>query len=148
MSGTRNTVKNAIQSIVSQATGVKSVFTYRPKLMQQTNFPAVIVNIAKSNETRLTTNAPHGRKMIKFTAQLEISTVDLSADGSGQNDFDDILDNIDAQLRLDPMLGGVAVGATVEYINTLCSPPQIVNGSNVVLMAIKQFDVTVQISNA
>lgn len=146
MSGTRNTIKNAIQGIVQQATGVKSVFTYRPKLMVQTNFPAVVVSIAKSNETRLTMNAPNGRKIIKFTAQLEVSTVDLSADGSGQLTFDDLLDAIDTQLRKDPTLAGTAVGATVEYINTLTSPPQIVGGQNVVLMAIKQFDVSVQVA--
>jgi hypothetical protein len=143
---TRNTIKTAIQGIVQQATGVKSVFTYRPKLMQQTNMPAVVVNLAKSSETRLTMSAPNGRKQIKFTAQLEIASYDLSGDGSGQLAFDDLLDAIDTQLRKDPTLAGTAIGATIEYINTVTAPPQVVGGTNVMMMAIKTFDVCVQVT--
>lgn len=143
---TRNSIKTAIQTIVQQATGVKSVFTYRPKLMQQTNMPAIVISLAKSNETRLTMSAPLGRKQVKFTAQLEIASLDLSGDGSGQLAFDDLLDAIDVQLRKDPTLGGTAIGATIEYINTITTPPQTVGGTNVMMMALKQFDVTVQVT--
>lgn len=145
---TRRDVKNAIQGIIQDATGVKKVFTYRPKLMQQTDFPSVVVSLAKSKETRLTAAAPRGKKIIEFTAQLEISTIDLSPDGSGQLDFDDLLDAIDVELRKDPTLAGVAIGATVDYINTVTTQPQIVGGQNVVHLAVKQFDVSVQVNNA
>jgi hypothetical protein len=148
MSGIRNEVKKAIQTIVQNAEGVKKVSMFRPKLMVQTDLPMVVVNLAKSKETRSSASAPFGKKRIQFTAQLEISTIDLSVDGSGQLDFDDLLDAIDVELRKDPTLGGVALGATVEYINTMTTPPQIVSGQNVVLMAVKQFDVSVQVSNA
>jgi hypothetical protein len=145
MSGIRNTVKTAIQTILQNAEGVKKVTTFRPKLMVQTDLPMVVVNLAKARETRLTAMAPHGKKVIQYTAQLEISTIDVSTDGSGQLAFDDLLDAIDDQLRLDPTLGGVAIGATVEYINTITTPPQIVGGQNIMLLAIKQFDVSVQV---
>jgi hypothetical protein len=145
---TRKDVKTAIQTAIQDATGIKKVFTFRPKLMQQTDFPSVVIALVKSKETRLTQSAPRGKKLIEFTAQLEISNIDLSNDGSGQLVFDDLLDAIDVELRKDPTLGGVAIGATVDYINTITTPPQVVGGQNVVHMAIKQFDVTVQVTNA
>lgn len=141
----RKDVKNAIQGIIQVAPGVKKVSTFRPKLLQQTDFPAVVISLPKAKETRLTASAPRGKKVIEFTAQLEISTVDLSNDGSGQLDFDDLLDAIDDELRKDPSLNGVAIGATVDFINTITTSPQIVGGQNVVLMAVKQFDVSVQV---
>lgn len=146
MSGTRQSVKTAIQNVVKNATGVKTVKTFRPKLMVQTDLPMVVVSLAKSKETRLSASAPHGKKVIEYTAQLEISTVDVSNDGSGQLVFDDLLDAIDTQLRLDPTFGGVALGATVEYINTVVSPPQVVGGQNIILLAVKQFDFKVLVN--
>jgi hypothetical protein len=145
---TRQDVKNAIKTAIADATGLKKVFTFRPKLMQQTDFPSVVISLSKSKEERLTQSAPRGKKVIEFTAQLEISTIDLSADGSGQLAFDDLLDAIDVEIRKDPSLAGVAIGAAIDYINTVTTPPQIVGGQNSVLMAIKQFDVTVQVNNA
>jgi hypothetical protein len=145
---TRKDVKVAIQGIIADATGLKKVFTFRPKLMQQTDFPSVVVSLVKSKETRLTASAPRGKKIIEYTAQLEISDIDLTPDGSGQLAFDDLLDAIDVELRKDPTLAGVAIGATIDYINTMTTPPQIVGGQNVVHMAVKQFDVTVQVTNA
>lgn len=146
MSSTRQSVKTAIQNVVKNAVGVKSVKTYRPKLMVQTDLPMVVVSLAKSKETRLSANAPHGKKLLKFTAQLEISTVDVSNDGSGQLVFDDLLDAIDTQLRTDPTFGGVAIGATVEFIDTVVTPPQVVGGQNIILLAIKQFDFSVLVN--
>jgi hypothetical protein len=148
MIGTRQSVKNAIVNVVKNATGVKKVMTYRPKLMVQTDLPMVIVSLARSKEERLSASAPHGKKVIRFTAQLEISTIDVSNDGSGQLVFDDLLDAIDAQLRTDPTFGGVALGATVEYINTATTPPQVVGGQNIILLAVKQFDFAVLVNNA
>lgn len=141
----RTDVKNAIQGIVENAAGVSKVYTFRPKRMDQVDMPAVIVSLVKSKETRLTASAPFGKKEIEYTAQLEITTVDVTPDGSGQLVFDDLLDAIDAELRKDPQLGGIALGATVEYINTMVTPPQVVGGQNIVLLAIKQFDVSVQV---
>jgi hypothetical protein len=143
---TRQDVKSAIKTTIADATGVKKVFTYRPKLMQQTDFPSVVISLPKSKEERLTQGAPYGKKIIEFTAQLEISTIDLSPDGSGQLGFDDLLDAIDAELRKDPTMGGAVLSATVDHINTITTPPQIVGGQNVVHLAIKQFDVSMQVT--
>jgi hypothetical protein len=147
MSGPRQSVKTAIQNVVKNAVGVKKVSTYRPKLMVQTDLPLVVISLSKSKETRLSASAPHGKKVIEYTAQLEISQVDVSNDGSGQLAFDDLLDAIDTQLRTDPTFGGVAIGATVNYINTMLTPPQVVGGQNIILLAIKQFDFSVLVNN-
>lgn len=145
MTTTRNDVKNAIQTLLAQIPSVRKVTTFRPKTMVQTDFPAVVVNLVKSKETRLTQSAPFGKKQIEFTAQLEVSMIDVSNDGSGQLAFDQVLDDIDTQLRTDPTLGGIALGSTIQFINTAITPPQIVAGQNMILIAVKQFDVTVQV---
>lgn len=137
---TRQDVKKAVQATVQQLTQIKAVNLYRNRL--QVQFPCVTIAIPKSKETRISAAAPHGKKRIDFTVQLEIFDWDNSADGSYALTFDDLLDQIDGQLRLDPTLGGVVWASTVEYIHTTVAPPQKANGQTVALLAIKQFDVT------
>lgn len=140
----RNDIKNAIKNLVSQAAGVKAVYTYRPKLIN--TFPAVVVSLKQSNEERAGSPAPLAKKHIEFVAQLEISMIDTSPDGSGQLAFDDVLDAIDEKLRSDPTLGGTVLGSTIKYIRTNVAPPIKTNGEAVLLAAVKQFDVTVQVT--
>lgn len=140
----RQQVKEAIKTLVAQAPGVKAVYTYRPKYIN--TFPAVVVSLKQSNETRAGSPAPIAKKIIEFTAQLEISMLDLSPDGSGQLVFDDVLDAIDEQLRTDPTLGGTVLASTIKYIKTTTAPPVKTNGEAVLLAAIKQFDVSVQVT--
>lgn len=140
----RQQIKNAIKTLVSGASGVQAVYTYRPKIMS--TFPAVVISLKQSNETRGTSPAPISKKFIEFTALLEISTLDKTPDGSGQLAFDDLLDAIDAQLRSDPTLGGNALGSTIKYIKTTVAPPIKANGEAILLAAVKQFDVLVQVT--
>lgn len=143
---TRQSVKNAIKATIQDAVGVKSVFLYRPKEQEETDFPSVVITLPKSKETRLTQSAPVGKKLIEFTAQLEVFTIDTTRDGSGALDFDDILDAIDAELRKDPTMGASVLSSTIDHITTNVAPATLVNGQNIALMAIKQFDVTVQVT--
>lgn len=143
---TRQDVKVAIANVIQTVTSVKTVMTYRSKLAQQAQLPMVTVLLPRSKETRLTQSAPNGKKIVQFTAQLEIVTVDVSADGSGQLTFDDVLDAIDAALRANPTLNGSVLASTVEFITTAVGEPYLVNGQTVGLAAIKQFDVSVQVT--
>jgi hypothetical protein len=142
----RTNVKNAIQQTLQSTPGVVSVQTFRPKNTLPQQMPEVVIALASSKEERFTASAPIGKKLIKFTARLEIFNVDLSPNGSGQLDFDDLLDNIDIQLRKDPTLGGAVLSATIEHITTTVSPPMLANGQTVALAAMKTFDVTVQVT--
>lgn len=142
----RNDVKKAIQVAIQKATGVKSVYTRRQKITPQNAYPLVIVSLPKSRETRTTQQAPAGKKHIKYTAQLDIFNIDTTPDGSGQDSFEDVLDAIDDQLRKDPTFGGAVLSAGIEHIDTTLAPPQLVDGQNIALLSIKQFDVTVQVT--
>lgn len=145
MSTTRQNVKNAIKSVVQNTVGIKMVSTFRPKLIQQTNFPSIVITLPSSKEERLTGGAPHGKKLIVYRAQLEIAMIDTTNDGSGMLTFDALLDAVDDQLRLDPTMGGQVLGATIDYINTTVTTPQLV-GNNIAYLGIKAFDVTVQVA--
>lgn len=141
---TRRQIKSAIQTLVSQAAGVKAVYTYRPKLMNV--FPAVVISLKQSDETRASSPVYLAKKNIEFVAQLEITMIDTTPDASGQLAFDDVLDAIDAKLRSDVTLGGTVLASGVEYIKTAVGPAVKADGENVVLTAIKQFDVRLQIT--
>lgn len=140
----RTQVKNAIKNLVASAAGVKAAYTYRPKNIS--TFPVVVVHLRESNETRVSSPAPLAKKHIEFTALLEIIMYDFTPDGSGQLAFDDLLDAIDTQLRSDPTLGGTVLASTIKYIKTNVAPPIQTNGESILLQAVKQFDVTVQVT--
>jgi hypothetical protein len=140
--GIRRSVKEAIKTTILRTNGITSVMTFRPKV-KQTNFPLVVVSLSKSRETSASAPRPLGKRNTKYLATVQILHYDYSGDGSGQLDFDDMLDAIDAQLRDDPQLGGVALASAVEYIETIVAPPQL-DQQALVLAAVKQFDVTVQ----
>jgi hypothetical protein len=140
----RQTIKQALQTLLQNTPGIKAVNTYRRKL--DNRFPIITIYLPKSDETRASASAPLGKKFLKFTAQLEIFTIDQSTDGSGQLEFDDLLDAVDQQLRSDVTLGGTVLASTIEFIKTNVSPPMLVNGQNVALLAVKQFDITVQVT--
>lgn len=142
----RNDVKNAIAAAVRKATGITTVYTYSQKITPQTAYPVCFVSLPKAHESRGTAQAPVGKKFIKYTAQLDIFNIDTSPTGSGQTTFEDLLDSIDFQLRQDPSLGGVVLGAGIEHIDTTLAPPQLIDGQNIVLLSIKQFDVLVQVT--
>lgn len=142
----RNDVKNAIASAIQNTSGINTIYTYPRKINPQTTYPLAIVSLPKSHETRVTAQAPVGKKYIKYTAQLDIFNIDTTPDGSGQKAFEDLLDALDSQLRVDPTLAGAVLGAAIEHIDTTLAPPQLVDGQNIVLLAIKQFDVLVQVT--
>jgi hypothetical protein len=142
----RNDVKNAIKNALVNTSGVKTVDTRRRKITPQTLFPLVIISLPKSKETRVSAQAPLGKKNNKMVGRLEIFNVDVTPDGSGQDLFEDLLDAIDEQLRKDPTLGGAVLSAGIEYIDTDVALPQLADGQNVALFAVKQFDVTVQVT--
>jgi hypothetical protein len=142
----RNDVKNAIASAIQNAPGIRTVYTFSQKMTPQTAYPVAIVSLPKAHETRVSAQAPVGKKYIKYTAQLDIFNIDTTPNGTGQLAFEDLLDSIDSQLRLDPSLAGVVLGAAIEHIDTTLAPPQLVDGQNIVLLAVKQFDVLVQVT--
>jgi hypothetical protein len=141
----RNEVKEAIQNVLSNVPGVASIYGYRPNPKYITQFPTVIISIPKADEERLSASAPIGMKKVEFSAQIEIFAYDNSADGSGQQTFETLLDDIDAALRANPTLNGSVLSAGIDYLRTQVAAPQMVNQS-IALLAMKQFDVTVQIS--
>lgn len=142
----RNDVKKAIASAIQNTSGITSVYTFPRKINPQTTYPLAIISLPKSHETRATSQAPVGKKFIKYTAQLDIFNIDTTSDGSGQTAFEDLLDALDSQLRSDPTLGGAVLAAAIEHIDTTLAPPQLIDGQNIVLLAIKQFDVLVQVT--
>jgi hypothetical protein len=139
----RKSVKDAIKTSLSDVTQLKFIGTFRPKI--QNEFPACVISLPRADEKRASASAPIGKKRITYTAQLEIFTMDVTNDGSGALDFDDLLDAVDLALRKDVTLGGAVLSSTIEYIRTSVSNPQLVNGQTVALLAIKQFDVTVEV---
>lgn len=143
---TRRGVKQAVANVISMAAGVKKVYLFRQKIQEAKNMPSVVVTIPKQRETRVSASAPNGKKRIEFTVQLELFTFDVTNDGAGALDFDDVLDAIDAKLRLDVTLGGAVHASTVEYIQTTIMPPTMVQGQTVALMALKAFDVSVYVT--
>lgn len=141
---TRQDVKNAISNYLQNTPNVKYIGTFRPK--QQSQFPSIVISLPKSKETRRSGQAPYGKKFVRFTAQLEVFTTDVSPDGSGQLTFDDLCDSIDSMLRQDPTLGGAVLSCAVEELNTTLAPPTLIQGQTIGLLAIKTFDVTVQVT--
>jgi hypothetical protein len=148
----RRDVKQAIANELMTATGLKNVYTYRRKMNVATEYPFLVIALPKSKETALTMSRPLGRKKLEFTAQLEIYYQDASPDGSGQLVFDDLLDAIDIQLRSQPNLNsapvghsGIVLASAVEHIDTTVAPPQLI-GQAIAMLAVKQFDVTVQVT--
>lgn len=140
----REEIKAAIEAQLTGTAGLKAVYTHRPKI--QNAFPSVVIHLPKADETRVSATAPIGKKRIDFTAQLEIFTVDMTPDGSGQADFDVLLDAIDDKLRSDVTLGGAVLASGIQYIKTVVAPPQLVNGQNIALLAVKTFDVSVYVT--
>lgn len=139
-------VKKAIAVSLQNTEGIKTVYTRPRKNTTQDAYPLIVIYLPKAKETRVSAQAPIGKKNVKMTARLEIFNIDLTPDGSGQDDFDSLLDAIDVQLRQDPTLGGEVLSAGIEHIDTDVLPPQLVNGQNIALFAIKQFDVTAQVT--
>ncbi|HDR8003427.1 hypothetical protein OWP19_23860 [Bacillus cereus] len=139
----RKLVKSVVKDVLKTTVGVKKIVEYRPKLLQQTDFPSIVITIPKAREERYSASAPYGKKIIKYTVSLEVTGVDVSPDGAGQLQFDDFLDAIDVELRKDPTFGGKVLSAGVEYIQTNTTAPQLLNGQTVGLLAIKQFDVSI-----
>lgn len=135
----RRNIKTAVQTLLNSATGIKAVYTYKPKLMNQ--FPAVVINLKQSDEERVSSPIGQGKKRQEFVCSLEITMIDSSPDGSGQLTFDDALDAIDVKLRSDYTLGGTVLASAVEYIKTQVAPPIKVDGENVLLAAVKTFDI-------
>lgn len=152
LNNVRTDVKNAVANVLKNITALKSVYTYRPKIDLQTQLPRVVVALPSVEEVRVSGPAPNGKKFVKFVVQLEISHIDVSNDGSGQLTFDSLLDQIDVQLRAQEPIGGdlpnggSIIASTVEYIRTKVAQPYKVNGQNLLLLAIKQFDLVVQIT--
>lgn len=142
----RNDVKKAIQTALTGTRGINAIYTRRQKITPQNAYPLVIISLPKSHEIRKSQTAPIGKKHIKFTAQLDVFSVDTTPDGSGQDAFEDVMDAIDAQLRLDPTFAGAVLAAGIEHIDTTLAPPTLVDGQNIALLCVKQFDVTVQVT--
>jgi hypothetical protein len=140
----RNDIKELVKTAISGVSGIAAVYTHRPKIQNQ--FPAVVIHLPKADETRVSASAPIGKKKVVYTAQLEVFTIDQTPDGSGQVAFEDILDEIDIALRADPQFGGAVLAAGVEYIKTVVAPPQLVNGQNIAILAVKTFDITVMVT--
>lgn len=140
----REDLKNAVKNAISGVSGIQMIYTYRPKI--QNVFPAIVISLPRADETRISTAAPIGKKKITYTAQLEIFTIDQTPDGSGQIDYDRILDDIDYALRQQPQLNGMVLASAIEYIKTVVAPPQLVNGQNIALLAVKTFDITVMVT--
>ena len=149
----RRDVKAAIAAILQSVTGVSSVYTYSPRITSQVENPRIVVHLSKSKETRISESAPIGKKKIDFTAQLEIYAQDLTPDGAGQVSFEAVLDDIDVALRQNLTLGnptingGILLAAGLESIDTTVAPPMLATGSQtILLLAVKQFDVLVQVT--
>lgn len=142
----RNDVKKAIANALTGTKGINAIYTRRQKITPQNAYPLVIISLPKSHETRSSQTAPIGKKHIKYTAQLDIFSIDVTNDGSGQDVFEDVMDAIDAQLRLDPSFAGAVLSAGIEHIDTTLAPPTLVDGQNIALLCVKQFDVTVQVT--
>lgn len=146
----RTDLKNVIANKIRQVPDIKNVYTYFPRIQYQT--PGVIVALPQVEEVRATASAVNGKKHIKFTAQLSIQHIDNTPDGSGQLLFDSVLDKIDDVLRQDVTLGGALPGggtiiaSTVQFIRTKVAPPYLSDGNVLTLLALKQFDVVVQIT--
>lgn len=145
----RRDVKQAVVSILAGVAGITAVYPYKLKSPSTIN-PYVEVYVGKSEETRLTQSAPSGFKQVDITVQVLIYERDISNDGSGQLNFDDLLDAIDVALRqnIQPSAtinGGTLLAVALEQITTTSMPPTL-NGQIIQLLALKQFDVLVQVT--
>ncbi|WP_407310520.1 hypothetical protein [Desulfosporosinus sp. SB140] len=140
-------VKLSIQAILQGVAGVKSVYTYLPRVQQGSLFPSIVITLEKVHEKVASMGNP-GRRQIHYVASLYIQTIDPDPNGQALQDrFDDMLDAIDVTLRANKDLGGTVLKSAYESIDTDSFLPQEVAGSASMLMrAIKTFDVTVEIT--
>lgn len=141
----RTVVKQALKTVLSGVSGVKAVYTSLPR-NQQGQFPSIVITLEKTHERAVTMGNP-GKRHITYTASLYIQTIDPDPnEQASQQRFDDLLDAIDDALRSNKDLGGAVLASAWEYIDTDVLEPQLAGqGMNIILRAIKTFDVKIEI---
>lgn len=135
----RRNVRQALANFLTQATPIKSVYQGIPT--QEINeFPAAVITLPTGHEYR----ASSGKKRVEYEPLIQVWNLSYSGDAvTDELAFDDLLDNIDAQFRSDPTLGGLVLSAGDKYIDTVMPDPT-EDQHGVVLVAEKKLNVVVE----
>ena len=111
--------------------------------------PVITIYLPDTDDKVTSGPAPIGKRRIEITALLEVIMFDQNPKPEdGELIFDNILDSIDTQLHLNYNLGGVVGGSAIKGIQTHLGVPQMVEGQTVFRVAIKKFDITLNITGA
>lgn len=140
MSQYRRTVREALANFLLKETAIKSVYQGLPS-QEIDQFPAAIITLPVGRETRVA----GGKKRVDYEPLIQIW--DISVSGDGVRDglaFDDLLDEIDDQIRSDPTLGGLVLAAGIKYIETIQPDPTLDADGTLILVAEKKLDVTIE----
>jgi len=109
--------------------------------------PVITIYLPDADEKIISGPAPIGKRRVEITALLEIIMFDQNPKPEvGEAIFDNILDSIDSALRLNYNLGGVVAGSAIKSIKTHLGVPQLIEGLTIFRVAIKKFDVTLNIT--
>lgn len=142
----RQDIKNAIQTCLQGTPGIKAVFATRQRVTQNQQTPCITVYLPDAKEEAVASGIPLGKRRIEFTAILEILMVDVNVTPeAGEEQFDNMLDEIDMKLRASFTLNGVVAGSAIKNLETHVSAPQLVEGQSIFRVAIKKFDITVNV---
>lgn len=144
MANTRTGIKNAVKLVLETVPGIKAVHTNLPR--QQKDFPAVVLALEKVHEKSVTMGNP-SRRQINYSVTLYIQSIDANPDEqTAQQQFDELLDEIDVALRANKDLNGEVLKSAQDHIDTDSFEPQIAGqGLSLILRAVKTFTVTVEI---
>ncbi|GEM_PF-4475789 len=143
----RQAIKNAIKTALNgNIPNVKSVFTARQRLTPNSLTPVITIYLPDNKENQVSAPAPLGKRRLNYTALLEIIMIDNYPKAEdGEKIFDDILDAIDVQLRLNFNLGGVVDGSAIKDLETHTSAPQMIEGNTIFRVGVKKFDVVMTV---
>jgi len=124
----RADVRNAVVATFSGTAGIKSVYGRPPKQIDGSSQPALVCHIAKVREDR-TANQTRRRTYSVYLLLDYISRKPRSEDG--QDDFDALLEAVEARLRANKTLGtaGTLAAAGEPTFETDMTMPQTQEGS-------------------
>jgi len=106
----------------------------------------ITIYLPDNKENQVSAPAPLGKRRLNYTALLEIIMIDNYPKAEdGEKIFDDILDAIDVQLRLNFNLGGVVDGSAIKDLETHTSAPQMIEGNTIFRVGVKKFDVVMTV---
>jgi hypothetical protein len=140
----RSSVKAAAKAFLSTIPGVKSVFTDRPKRIDQREMPAIVIEISDADTKVKSMPAIGGKREKTYKAKATLTRIATERDPIAAGvEWDDLLDSIELAIMKRPDLDGSAFLAGVGYIRTSSSEPRLLGAEdgNTLRLAVIEFDI-------